>query len=156
MTMLNKSATKKIITEATARGELNNLVYYVDMQLPRDLRPTPDAANMPATDPPGQLPVVMLEPDPEAAYHYAHLLQALIESANKNRGIVFSIELTTLDILRDLGYVWYVWGEMPHEVDVLCPTCGAISRGLPGTVHCCAEELPAYAGTYSGQWWGGL
>lgn len=154
--MFNRTQTKKIIKEATERNELHTLCYYVDMQLPKDLRPTPDTFAMPATDPPGQLPIVLLAPDAEAAYHYAHLLQSLLADANRNRGIVFSVELTSLDILSTQGLTWYVWGETPHIVDVLCPVCGAISRGIPGTVHCCVEEMPAYAGVYNGNWWGGI
>lgn len=157
---MNRTLAKKIIHGAAAVDDLDKLLYFVEMTLPVALRPSPDVRTMAASYPAGWVPCVPLAPDPDAAKHYAHLLLELMQSANRERGIILRTELTAPDILADCGIRWYIWGEpIPAQVDAICPVCGQVGQVAVGAaLECCqvAEPLGAGAGMYAGNWWGGL
>lgn len=168
--MTNKSQRKRIIAAAIANGTLHTLAYYVQMRLPLNLRPRPDAQFLAATWPPGFVPIVPLAPDPEIAADDAYILEQLLWEANKERGIIFNYELTSLDILQAAGHTYYEWGDdiSDRVVDWICPVCGGIERVFvreKGT--CCRRPprrraprkprytLPANAQRIGLNWWGG-
>ena len=156
---MNRTKARKIVDAADKMGELNELLYFIEMEVPRNLLTSPDASHVAATYPAGWIPVVPLAPDPRAAEHYAHLLCALMESSNQGRGIVFRVELTSRDVLDGYGLDWYIWGEtIPVQVDAICDECGGVHRVTPGQPPVCAHAplLAAGAGVYGGQWWGGI
>lgn len=156
----NRTKSRKIIEAAAAAGELDDLLYGVDMLLPPSLRPSPGVRSMAATYPAGWSPVVPLAPDPEVAGHLAEILHGLLVEANQGRGITFVLSLTARRDLDRWGLAYYEWGEdIPVRVDAVCPVCGAVGRVAAGAaLDCCPPVSPlgAGAGVYAGQWWGGL
>ena len=155
---MNRTRAKQIAAAAQNVGELDELLYFVEMDIPRNLRTSPDAGHVAATYPAGWIPVVPLAPDPRAAEHYAHLLCALLEDGNRGRSILFRVELSSRSVLDGYGLAWYVWGEpIPVQVDAICAECGGVHRVTPGQPPACthAPLLAAGAGVYGGQWWGG-
>lgn len=156
---MNRTRAKQIAAAAQSVGELDELLYFVEMEVPRHLRTSPDAARVAATYPAGWIPVIPLAPDQRAAAHYAHLLCALMEDANRGSGILFRVELTSRSVMDGYRLSYYVWGEeIPVQVDAICPECGSIHRVTPGQSAACAHApmLAAGAGFYAGQWWGGV
>lgn len=156
---MNRTRAKQITAAAQSVGELDELLYFVETEVPRSLRSSPDAARIAATYPAGWIPVIPLAPDPRAADHYAHLLCALLEDANRGRGIIFRVELSSRSVMNSYGLAYYVWGEgIPVQVDAICAECGGVHRVTPGQPSACthAPLLAAGAGVYSGNWWGGI
>ena len=167
--MTNRTAVKKIIQMAEAHNDLADLVYYVWMRLPLELRPRPDATELAATFPPGWIPVIPLTPDPKVAEQWAYLLLEIIKAGNEGRGILFQTGLSSRLYLQELGLAFYEWGDWPDAlVDWICPTCGAVEKVLVGEVGtCCTRRrerrvpakqcypLPANAQRVGLNWWGG-
>lgn len=168
--MPNKSLCKRIIDAASAEGKLHELCYYVDMWMPRELRPRPDVDHVPASWPPGFVPYIPLHPDPVIANDYAHILVALMESSNQGRGLIFRSELIGIDQLEATDYQPYEWGEdlSSRIVDKICPNCGSIERVFVGEAGTCCKrqrairplprqeyKLPANAQMVGLHWWGG-
>ena len=57
MSQQTRTFQQNTIKDYTASGQLNQLYYYVEMELPGRLRPHAKVRYMPATYPPGQLPL---------------------------------------------------------------------------------------------------
>lgn len=168
--MTNRSLSKRIIAAATAQGKLHELCYYVDMWMPRELRPRPDVDHVPASWPPGFVPYIPLAPDETIASDYAHILVALMESGNQGRGMIFRSELIGIDQLEETQYIPYAWGEdlSSRLVDKVCPICGAVEQVFIGESGKCCQPTrkrrsppkPAYPLPHNAQriglhWWGG-
>ena len=168
--MTNRSLSKRIIAAARAEGKLHELCYYVDMWMPRDLRPRPDVDHVPASWPPGFVPYIPLPPDEVIANDYAHILVALMESGNEGRGLVFRSELVGIDQLEATSYIPYPWGEdlSSRVVNKICPICGQVEKVFVGEKGTCCQPTrkrrprprPAYPLPHNAQfvglhWWGG-
>jgi len=165
----NRTAVQKMVEMAKAHGDLDDLVYYVDMRLPLSLRPRPDATEMAATFPPGWIPTISLAPDAKAAEQWAHLLLEVIKAGNEGREITFRTALSSRLYMQELGLDFYEWGDLPTAtVDWICSTCGAIQPvGVGERGTCCqptqkrrrgrvAFPLPDNAQRVGGlHWWGG-
>ena len=118
---------RKVIEQAKTAGDLPRLFWFIEMDVPAGLRPSPAARYMPATYPPGFVPVIPAGPDPDVQREYAEILCAVFETANRGRMISFAPTLTDTDLLS--GFFWYEYGEQPRqEIDHVCPYCGSISR----------------------------
>jgi hypothetical protein len=168
--MANRTAQRKIIAEAERRGEMDDLVWFPNMILPRALRLRPDAAEMAATYPPGWVPVIGLAPDRKEADEKAKFLWEILCAANEGRGIVFETILTSRSYMRELGLRFYEWGEpLVAVVDWVCPLCGSVQQVMAGQKgECCVQvyrpirpkprmeyRLPENADFYGRNWWGG-
>ncbi len=133
---MNRTKAGQIIAAADKMGELDELLYFIEME---DLHHVV-ARTLAATYPAGWIPVVPLAPDPRAAEHYAHLLCALLEDGNRGRGILFRVELSSHSVMDGYGLAYYVWGEsIPVQVDAICAVCGGVHRVTPGQSPVCAH-----------------
>lgn len=132
---------RKVIDGARAKGEVDQLYWFVEMDLPSTIRPAKGARYMPATYPPGFVPVIPAGPDPDVSREYAEILTLLFETSNRGRMIEFNPTLTDRDTLG--GFYWYEFGDEPtHEIDHVCEYCGSIRRGpvLAPPACDCMEE----------------
>jgi hypothetical protein len=149
---------RQIIAAAQAAGDLDRLRWFVEMDVPPRLRPSPRAQYIPASDPPGQVPVVPVTAADSRDDLGISLLCLVLTEYNKGRGIDFAPALADLDSLA--GVAWYEWGDPPavEQVDHICPACGAVaSAPLDAPPRCdCRGRLGPGAGLHGGQWWGGL
>lgn len=108
----NRTAQRQILHQAARRGELHTLYWYpVETTGRRDRAVTVGHAD-PA------IPVIPVGNDPEISRHYAHLMIELIEMP----GAAFALDLTTADLLDQVGVPWFVFGDHDH----ICPSCAAI------------------------------
>lgn len=123
-----RSFQRRVIDDAKRKGELCQLYWFVEMDLPPSLRPKPHIRNLPASFPAGFVPVVAVAPDPVIQQEWALLLLEIMRSSNRNRGLGLDLALTTVDLLK--SFYWYEWGdEIAVEVDHVCPFCGMVWRG---------------------------
>lgn len=121
---------KKIIDGAVKAGEISDLYWFVEMDLPSTIRPNQRARYMPATYPPGFVPVIPAGPDPDISREYAEILTLLFATSNRGRLIDFNPALTDRGTLEELKFYWYEFGDQPHqEIDHVCEKCGQIRRG---------------------------
>lgn len=122
---------ERIIRGAQAKNELDQLYFWICLQLPNRLRKKVGVGQLPATHPVGFMPVVCVAPDPEDAWQTANLLRLLLESANQQPGLEFKTMLALKDDLPGLWYEWWdEWGgnEPQHVLDQICPDCGSITQ----------------------------
>lgn len=120
---------ERTLEAAAQRGELGRLYWFIEMEVPAHLRPRPDARYMPASYPPGFVPVVAAGPDWQQQREYAQLLTIAFETGNAGRPIQFAPALTDVDLLKAGGFYYYEFGEQPHqEIDHICALCGTITR----------------------------
>lgn len=119
---------KSIIRHYTRLGRLNEVYYYVQMELPRSLRPNAkERYFMPATYPDGFIPVFPAYPSPEHGRKKAYELCMEFRRVAVGRDLMFEVILADENSLR--GHSWYRWGEIIFdEVDKICPNCGQIYR----------------------------
>lgn len=128
MATQNRTWQRRRIDDAKTAGDLPRLFWFIEMDLPAGLRPRPDARHLPATYPPGFVPVIPAGPDPEEQREYAEIMQICFEAANAGRRIEFNLALTDASLLT--SFYWYQFGEEPtQEIDHVCPLCGSIRRG---------------------------
>jgi len=122
-----------IIKQYQQCGQLEQLYYYVEIELPTTLRATPKARYMPATYPAGHIPVIPIAPNPAIARDWAHMLLELFKASNPNRNITFDIVVTDAKALT--GWYYYEWGnECTALVDKACPNCGMIQT-IPANIE---------------------
>ena len=109
---INRTAQQQILAAATRDGSLPALYWYpVDTSGRHDRAVTLGHA-APA------IPVIPVAPDPEISRHHAHLLISLLELP----GAAFALDLTTADLLNQVGVPWFVYGDHDH----ICPGCAAV------------------------------
>lgn len=121
---------RKVIDGATKAGEIGDLYWFVEMDLPSTIRPAQGARYLPATYPPGFVPVIAAGPDPAEQREYAEILALLFETSNRGRMIEFNPTLTDRQTLAAGKFYWYEYGDTPdHVIDHVCDRCGSIRRG---------------------------
>jgi hypothetical protein len=126
----SKSWQKRLIEDARATGQLHQLRWYVEMDIPAASRRGPDHRIQCASHPPGYVPVIPL--DAQGADDYAHLLLELFRSANPDS--TFRLMLTDVPMLEECRIAYYTYGEdpAPAGIDIICTACGLVGRGQPG------------------------
>ncbi len=118
MATQTKAMQRKILDGAKAKGELDQLAWFVEMKMRLD--------HVGAAWPGNLVPVVPVGDDPEVSRAWAEILTALFEDANRGRGLEFTPALTTWDVLNQ-GTPWYLF-EAWAGADRVCPGCGAIGE----------------------------
>ena len=118
MATQTKTLQRRILAEAERRGELGQLVWFVEMKI----RLEHAAAPWPGA----RVPVVPVAPDPEITRCWADLLTVLFQQGNRGGGLEFAPALTNWATLASTGVDWYEWGAWP--IDIICPACGAINH----------------------------
>lgn len=126
---------RKIISAAAANGQLHQLRWYIEMDIPSTHRRGPGHRVQCASYPAGFVPTVPLDED--GADDYAHLLLELFRSANPDS--TFRIMLTDVPMLESSGIAHYIWGEDPPHVDTICAVCGMVGPGRPGRRLGCSK-----------------
>jgi hypothetical protein len=126
----SKSWQKRLIEDARATGQLHQLRWYVQMDIPAAHRRGPDHKIQCASYPPGYVPVIPLDM-PNADY-WSHMLLELFRSANPDT--TFSLLLTDVPMLEECRIAYYTYGEdpAPTGIDIICTACGLVGRGQPG------------------------
>lgn len=133
---------ERIIAGALAKGEADQLYFWICMQLPQRLRKKVGTGRLPATHPLGFMPVVCVAPDLEDAWQTAGLLRLLLEAANRQPGLEFQVMLALRDDLPEPWYEWWAEGagnEPEHAVDKICPACGTISTVAYNAAWTCTD-----------------
>lgn len=144
MSTQNRTWQRKIINAARADGTVDQLRYYVEMDVPAHRRLRPDHRTQCANHPAGFVPTINAAH--EAAEDYAHLLLELFKSANP--GHIFRICISSVDLLDNARIAHYEWGEEPPAtIDTICSLCGLVGPGRPGQSLGCSRGCLASTST---------
>lgn len=128
---------RKIIESARANGQIDQLRYYIEMDIPAQHRRGPNHRIQCASHPPGFVPVIPV--NQPGAEDYAHILLELFRSANPDA--TFRIMLSDLPMLDQSQIAYYTYGEQPAPTgcDIICDLCGLVGKGQPGTRLGCSQ-----------------
>lgn len=118
MATQTKKFQNRIISEATARNELDSLVWFVEMKI----RLQHAAAPWPGA----RVPVIPVAPDAEISRHWIDILTVLLQDGNQGTGLEFAPALTDWSTLASTGVDWYEWSDWA-DADLICPACAAIN-----------------------------
>ena len=121
----SRSTQRQIIDTARKDGTLDNLYWYVCLDLPLKYGSIANPISSGAKWR-GGVPVIRVAPDPAASEAEIELLRWLFEDGNRGQGIRFYYALTTKSLLDAICPGWYVWGEANTSIDNICPTCARI------------------------------
>lgn len=128
---------KKLIADMAAAGHLDQLRWYVEMDVPAQHRRTSSHRIQVANYPPGFVPTI--RGDIDGAEEYAHLLLEVFKATNPGR--IFRTAITPVDLLDHHGYQHYEWGDDTSQitVDTICTACGLVGPGRPGATLGCSR-----------------
>ena len=110
---------RRVLDEAARRGELEQLVWFVEMKIRRDHAAAPW--------PGARVPVIPVGDDAEISRCYADVLTVIFEDGNRGAGLEFAPALTDRQTLAATGVDWYEWSDWA-AADIVCPSCAAIGQ----------------------------
>ena len=109
-----------ILAGAAAKGELDQLFWFIEMKLPGTMTTT-GKTELAATHWPGKwVPIIPVGDDPYISRIWAELLATFFRLSNP--GMEFGLALTAADLAQQ--YACYEWGD--PRWDNICAVCGAV------------------------------
>lgn len=127
------SDVRKMLDSARQRGQLDRLLWFVEVKLPGSCTRSGKAVLQAASWPKEHIPVIPVTCEPDISRHWAEMLKAMFESGNAGTGCEHALALTNAERLAGLD--WYEFGSV--EWDCICCNCGAVFRSTSANAEWC-------------------